>query len=77
MRKGRRVGNDRVRNEGSPIWTIRLGARLPTAIEDFRHGCAVAGDIPIREGLEAGDQTGVYNLHHCIQTETAREYGKG
>ena len=35
MREGRRVGDDRVRNERQAIWTIRLGARLPAPTEDF------------------------------------------
>ena len=61
MRKGRRVGNDCVRDESSPVWTVGLRTRLPAAAEDFRHGCPIAGDIPVREGLEAGNQTGVYS----------------
>ena len=64
MRKGRRVGNDRVRNESSSVWTVGLRTRLPAAAEDFRHGCPIAGDIPIRERLEAGNQTGVYSV--CV-----------
>ena len=64
VREGRWVGNDSVCNERLPIWAIGLGARLPAAIEDFRHGCSVTGNISVREGLEARNQARVYVLRH-------------
>ena len=75
VRKGRRIGNDRVRNESLPTWTVGLRTRLSAAVEDFQHGCPIAGDIPVPEGLEAGNQTGVYSIYvyvFYVQSERVR-----